>query len=120
VKAIIAEVTSRPQRPSAAMSHRPPERFRRKQSLALELTGPALASAHLHYRHVNQAGRWQSAIMERKGAAYASAIPAAYTDSPYPLQYYFELKSAPDRAWLYPGFPPDLAGQPYYVIHGAA
>ena len=106
VKAAIAEATGRPQRPSAAMqpsSH--PNRFRRKQPLALELTGPALASARLHYRHVNQAERWQSVVMDRKGAAYVAAIPAAYTDSPYPLQYYFELKSAPDRAWLYPGFP---------------
>jgi hypothetical protein len=118
VQAAVKEAISRPQRPSAAMSHRPPERFRRKQPLALELTGPALASARLHYRPVNQAVRWQSVIMDRKGAAYAAAIPAAYTDSPFPLQYYFELKSGPDRAWLYPGFPPDLAGQPYYVIQG--
>jgi len=54
--------------------------------------------------------------MDRKELAYVAAIPSAYTDSPYPLQYYFELKSAPDRAWLHPGFPADLAGQPYYVI----
>ena len=116
VKAAIAEATGRPQRPSITMRHRAPERFRRKQPLALELTGPVLASARLHYRHVNQAERWQTVVMDRKGAAYAASIPAAYTDSPYPLQYYFELKSAPDRAWLHPGFPPDLAGQPYYVI----
>jgi hypothetical protein len=116
VKAAIAEATGRPQRSSAAMQHRPPDRFRRGQALALELTGPVLASARLHYRHVNQAERWQSAIMDRKGNAYVAAIPSEYTDSPFPLQYYFELKSAPDRAWLYPGFPANLAGQPYYVI----
>ena len=72
--------------------------------------------ARLHFRHVNQAERWQSTVMDRKGAAYVAAIPGTYTDSPYPLQYYFELKSAPDRAWLHPGFPKDLAGQPYYVV----
>ena len=119
VKAAIAEATGRPQRPSAAMRHRPPDRFRRKQALALELTGPVLASARLQYRHVNQAERWQSAVMDRKGNAYVAAIPSEYTDSPFPLQYYFELKSAPDRAWLYPGFPADLAGQPYYVIRSS-
>jgi hypothetical protein len=86
--------------------------------LALELTGPVLASVRLHYRHVNHAERWQSTLMDRKGLAYVAAIPSGYTDSPYPLQYYFELKSAPDRAWLHPGFPADLAGQPYYVIRG--
>jgi hypothetical protein len=77
-----------------------------------------LVSARLHYRHVNQAERWQSSVMDRKGQTYVAAIPGAYTDSPYPLEYYFELKSAPDRAWLHPGFPADLAGQPYYMIRG--
>jgi hypothetical protein len=118
VKAAIAEATGRPRRPSAAVRHRAPDRFRRRQALELELTGPVLASVRLHYRHVNHAERWQSAVMDRKGPAYVAAIPSAYTDSPYPLQYYFELKSAADRAWLHPGFPADLAGQPYYVIRG--
>lgn len=119
VKAAIAEATGRPQRPSVAMRHRSPERFQPKQPVALELMCPVVASARVHYRHVNQAERWQSVVMDRKGAAYHTAIPGAYTDSPYALQYYFELKSAPDRAWLFPGFPPDLAGQPYYVIRAA-
>jgi hypothetical protein len=65
---------------------------------------------------VNQAERWQSAMLDRASAGYVGTIPADYTDSPYPLQYYFELKSAPDQAWLYPGLPPDLAGQPYFVL----
>jgi len=116
VKAAIAEALGRPQRPFVAMRHNTPDRFRRRQPLRLELSGPAVASARLYYRHVNQVERWQSGEMDRRGTAYVATIPGAYTDSPYPLQYYFELKSAPDRAWLYPGFPPDLAGPPYYVI----
>lgn len=120
VKAAIVEATSRPRWPSAEMRHQAPNRFRRARPLALELTGPVLASARLHYRHVNQAERWQSAVMNRKGPAYVATIPGAYTDSPYPLQYYFELKSAPDRAWLFPGFPADLAGSPYIVVRGAS
>ncbi len=116
VNAAIAEAVGRPRRSSVPMRHRAPDRFRRSQPLELALSGPVLASVELHYRHVNQAERWRSAVMDRKGSAYVAAIPSAYTDSPYPLQYYFELKSAPDRAWLHPGFPPDLAGQPYYVV----
>ncbi len=119
VKSAIAEATGRPHRPSAAMLHRPPQRFDREQPLTLELAGPALVSARVFYRHVNQAERWQSAVMDRKGRAYLAAIPAVYTDSPFPLQYYFELKSAPDRAWMHPGFPSDLAGPPYYMIRAA-
>jgi hypothetical protein len=116
VKAAIAEATGRPERPFAAMQHRPPKRFDRKHPLMLELAGPVLASVRLHYRHVNQAERWQSAVMERKGQAYVASIPGAYTDSPYPLQYYFELKTAPNRAWLHPGFPSNLAAPTYYRV----
>ena len=119
VRAAVAEATGHPQRPSPVMRHRVSDRFQRKQPLALEITCAAPASARLYYRHVNQAERWQSAVMDRTGPAHVGAIPGTYTDSPYPLQYYFELKSAPDRAWLYPGFPPDLAGPPYYIIRGA-
>ena len=85
----------------------------------VEVTSPVPVEARLYYRHVNQAERWQSVSMERKGASQVAAIPGSYTDSPYPLQYYFELKSAPDRAWLYPGFPADLAGQPYFVLRSS-
>jgi hypothetical protein len=98
------------------MRHTPPAKFRRSDSLPVALAGPAVASAVLRYRHVNQAERWQSATMDRTGSTYVAAIPAGYTDTPYPLQYYFELKSAPDKAWLHPGFAPDLANQPYYVV----
>jgi len=119
VKAAIAEAVGHPVRPSVEMRHRVPDRFRRKQTLALEIAGPAVAAARLYYRHVNQAERWRIAVMDHKGASYVSAIPGPYTDSAYPLQYYFELKSA-DRAWLHPGFPADLAGPPYYVVGGLA
>ena len=118
IRAAIGEATGRPQRPSASVRHAVPGSFLRKQPLDLQLTSPMLATARLHYRHVNQAERWCSVLMDRKGPAYVASIPGAYTGSPYPLQYYFELRSGPDRAWMYPGLPPDLAGQPYFVILG--
>lgn len=116
VKAAVAEATGRPVRPSVATRHQVPGRFRRNETLTLEIAGP-LASARLYYRHVNQAERWRVAGMDRKGASYVAAIPGEYTDSAYPLQYYFELKSE-GRAWLHPGFPKDLAGAPYFVVRG--
>ena len=54
--------------------------------------------------------------MERRDNAYRASIPPSYTDSPYPLQYYFECKKGPENAWLYPGFAPSLANQPYFVL----
>ena len=116
IKAAISEATGRPRRASVAVRHAPPEDFRRARTVALELRAPVLTSARLYYRHVNQAERWQSVTMDRTAASYVATIPAAYADSPYPLQYYFELKSAPDQAWIFPGFPADLSGSPYHVI----
>ena len=118
VATAIAEAVGRPQRPRIAVRHRPPQRFQRRQPVELTLSAPGLISASLYYRHVNQAERWNAILMNRSGSTYIAAIPSAYSDSPYSLQYYFELKSAPDRSSLHPGFPADLAGQPYYVIRG--
>jgi len=49
-----------------------------------------------------------------------SAIPASYTASNYPLQYYFELRRSTGEAWLYPGLTSDLANQPYFVVQPVA
>ena len=81
------------------MRHTPPARFTPKQAARVERGKPMRRAGRLYYRHVNQAERWESVEL-RDGAA---AIPASYTDSPYPLQYYFEFHTAPDQAWLYPG-----------------
>ena len=54
---------------------------------------PSLVSARMYYRHVNQAERFESAEMQARDNRYRAAIPAGYTQSLYPLQYYFELKT---------------------------
>jgi hypothetical protein len=54
--------------------------------------------------------------MQQSGASHKAAIPAAYTDSPYLLQYYFELRTA-TSATLHPPFNPTLSNQPYYAVH---
>ena len=116
VKAAVEEATGRPRRFATPIRHSPPDRFHRGQAITLELSGPMLASARLYYRHVNQAERWQSIDMDRTSSSYRATIPSEYTASLYPLQYYFELRSDPDNAWISPGFPPDLSGPPYHVI----
>lgn len=54
--------------------------------------------------------------MSVAGGAHRAAIPAAYADSPYPLEYYFEVMEPSGRAWLYPGIGADLASLPYIVL----
>jgi hypothetical protein len=78
-----------------------------------------VASVRLYYRHVNQAERFESTEMQAQANAYRAAIPAAYTDSPFPLQYYFAVRESPEKVWLYPGFAPDLLNRPYFVVQRA-
>jgi hypothetical protein len=119
VDAAIAEVLGRPRREAADCDHHPPAGFRAKEDVPIAITvekGRKLVSARLHYRHVNQAERYLSTEMDVHDNVCRAAIPANYTDSPYPLQYYFEFREGPGKAWLYPGFAASLANQPYVVL----
>jgi hypothetical protein len=111
-----------PRRETINCRQRAAARFIPKQPLPIEVSLPARkesVTATLYYRHVNQAERYQSQKMQSRGGVFHAAIPAEYTDSPYPLQYYFEFKQGAGTAWLYPGFDPDLLNQPYFVLRGA-
>jgi len=65
---------------------------------------------------VPQAERFNLPAIERREQHYRAKIPATYSDSSYPLEYYFEVKSMTGKALLYPGFGKDLTNQPYFVI----
>jgi hypothetical protein len=118
VRQAIREVLSSPERRSVPCRHTPATEFLpgRPHEVALSLEKSAGRSARLYYRHVNQAELWRSEEMQWRENSYRAAIPAEYTASPYPLQYYFELRDEPDNAWLYPGFGPELSNQPYFVM----
>jgi hypothetical protein len=74
------------------------------------------SSVRLFYRHVDQAERFQSLDMQAHDNRCRAEIPADYTNSPYPLEYYFEVRERPSTAALYPGFSAGLNNQPYYVV----
>ncbi|HEU0095099.1 MAG TPA: hypothetical protein VFQ52_01495, partial [Rhizomicrobium sp.] len=111
----VARALSAYERPSVASHHVAPDSFRAGTALPLSLTTGQGVSVRLFYRHVNHAERWRSVAMQQAGADFTATIPADYTDSPFPLQYYFEL-SRPDAAWLYPAFNATLSNQPYYAV----
>jgi hypothetical protein len=118
VRSAVQEALSRPQRAMVACRHTPADRFRPGEPLAVELSlekGNG-RSILLHYRHVNQAERWKKTEMQARDNRYSAAIPAAYTQSAYALQYYFELRDATNPPRLYPGFQPDLSNQPYFLV----
>jgi hypothetical protein len=70
-------------------------------------------TVRLHYRHVNQAENYQVMEMTRNGDEYQATIPASYTQSPFPIQYYFEVRDGAAHAWLEPGLGKALDKQPY-------
>src|SRR5262249_45815178 len=113
----IKEALGRPRRPMFSCHHTPPAKFRGGQPPEIELAVDKVSkpvSVRLYYRHVNQAERYESTLMDGRDNRFRATVPGSYTDSNYPLEYYFELKQAPDVASLFPGFGADLTYQPYF------
>jgi hypothetical protein len=104
-------------RPRPAVRHAVPRSFERSRPLAIELEAPGAEAVRLRYRHTNQAEPWETGTMVREGDGWHGTIPAGYTDSVFPLQYYFELVLATSAAVvLWPGFEPSWANTPYRVV----
>lgn len=121
VRRAVQAALGKPAAPQGHWSHTPARQVCKGSALPVELTLKETSQApdvsvRLHFRHVNQAEDYQ--VLEMKpgaGGAFHAAIPADYTDSPFALEYYFTL-SAPESAWLLPGFDPNAPAQPYYVV----
>ena len=111
--------------PSLAGLHTPPNSFSRGESFSV-VAHVARMSKHmmisrlqLRFRRVNQAETWRGIEMEKSGSEYRATIPAEYTNSPFPLQYYFLIKTVSDGVWLHPGIERRWNGQPYFVVRQA-
>ncbi|MDQ2840065.1 MAG: hypothetical protein M3Y72_03305 [Acidobacteriota bacterium] len=118
----IQAVIQATRRLSIPCRHTPPQSFQPGKSLSLSLSlintkrHSLPSSVLLRYRHVNQAERWHSAEMQQADRSFKSAIPGDYTNSPFPLEYYFELRQGSSEAWFYPAFNAALSNQPYFAI----
>jgi hypothetical protein len=117
VPALIQQVLGNSPRPLVEARHTPARQFQRGKALpiTLQLQKPAGVSVLLHYRHVNQAERYQTVEMTASNGVHSASIPPDYTDSDYPLAYYFEIHNE-SEALLYPGLPGQLTGTPYFVV----
>ncbi|MBV9171368.1 MAG: hypothetical protein JOZ81_14925 [Chloroflexi bacterium] len=108
--------------PSLEYDHVPPAGIESGKPVGIEVrvndSGPL--SVDLHYRHVNQAEAYVVAPMTANDRVYSATIPGEYTDSPYPLQYFFTLRHDRGQPWRYPALTADFANQPYLVIRRRA
>jgi hypothetical protein len=119
----VARATATSEMVAVRCRHAPPPRFVPGQALPLTVNAPsadALRSIVCRYRHVNQAERFEQMPMTPASGAWQGAIPAFYTQSPYPLQYYFVVTPADGRESLYPGLGAEWLGTPYFVVSRAA
>ena len=98
-KAAITAALAVPARGSIACSHTPEPHLRDKEPLYVELKAPQTGSARLWYRHFNQAERWQTVEMLPlpDSDRFRASIDASFTQSPYPVQYYFEVRLQPGK-----------------------
>jgi hypothetical protein len=137
---VVLEKPKRDEPQLLAEFHTPPPSFRRDQPLTIIANTHKAGGLWLRYRHVNQAETWQMVEMELAEKNYRAVIPADYTDSPFPLQYHFQIRAsacgvAPTAgptaartvtpqaetgvARLHPGLQPGWRGQPYFVVRQA-
>ena len=118
IERVLKIVNSTPVRPLVGAEHTPAGRFSSGQAVPIRLILRFGISKRvvMHYRHINHAESWQSVKLERNGDAFHAEIPADYTISRYPLQYYFEVMTGPMEATLIPQLDANLANVPYYIM----
>ena len=100
------------------LRHTPPASFRPGTDVVLtaESDGPFDGTVVLHYRHLNQGEHYRTVELD----AGTATVPGDYTDSPYPLVYFFTVRHADGDAWIVPGLDETLANQPYHVVRQEA
>jgi hypothetical protein len=103
--------------------HTVPPPFHRGEEIHIELelrseAGEA-ALVRLHHRHLDQSRRYVVIEMQPLADRYVATVPREASDSPYPLQYFFEVRDTRGHAHLYPGLDTDLSNQPYFLVSGS-
>ena len=117
VQAAIKLTLGRPARKPTDAQHQVPGAFKRGEDLGLSISVPSGATAvRLHYRQLNQAENYVVVEMTPNDSQFETAIPAEYTHTDFPLEYFFEVRKAQGTAELHPGFAPELTNQPYFVV----
>lgn len=104
------------------VSHQAPDSFSPGAELPVEvsLDGPLTGGVALHYRHLNQGEDYVVAELAGEGQKYTGSIPADYTDSAYPLTYFFTVRDSAGDAWIVPGLDQTLSNQPYHLVRRQA
>ena len=119
IRRAIREVNKPQQRIFATCRHTPAKIFHpgKPISIDLETDDPSIRGANLYYRRVNQAIDWQMQPMKIRKGRYVATIPAGYTETRYPMEYYFGIDLGKAGQAIYPGLDPNLSNMPYFVLN---
>jgi hypothetical protein len=116
----IASVLARPRRLPVSAHHAPVASFDPGKplevSFAFNANHPG-RKVSLVYRQADQSQSWRSVEMRAQDNEFRATVPSDYTQSPYPIQYFFEVNE-PGGSTVFPGFGPDLSNQPYILVRG--
>jgi hypothetical protein len=112
----LSAVDARPAMSAIKFSHTPPTSFKPGEPLIITISKLAASKATLFYRHVNQAERWQTMVMSQSTAGLSASIPSEYTQSTFPLQYYFVVPGANSGLVSLPQWDAAMSNQPYYAV----
>ena len=115
LESLLKATTSPTRRPVFTAQHTPARTFSAGTTLNVAVHTTGSDAAELYYRHVNQGERWRSIAMQRSHNGFAANIPADYTASAYPLQYYFVLRRGSESGY-HPEFNATLSNQPYFTV----
>ncbi len=116
IQRAVQAAMARPKRLDVICDHKPVTQFSVGQALSIEAATPTGArQVHLFYRRVNQALQWESVPMIATGKKHRATIPAEYTRTNFPLQYYFAVETTKGPA-LHPGLDENFMNQPYFVV----
>jgi hypothetical protein len=120
IKAVLSE-SSAPPPHFPADAHVPIASFHRGQPLFIKFEhrgNPKPTAINLHFRRVNQGEIWQSTAMVLMQDTFRGQIPGSYANSPFPIQYYFEIRARTGVPLLYPGLSlsSGMYAQPYFVV----
>jgi hypothetical protein len=114
---LLALVQQRTTRSRVSLTHKPSERFSRGRVLEIvaQTRVPTDSTVQLLYRHAHQAEAWQEMPMTVAGLNLRAAIPGSFTETVYPIIYYFVIHSREAAAAMIPGLGEGLDHMPYYV-----
>jgi hypothetical protein len=117
----IAQILKPLTRPTLKIEHTPAAKLARGSAFPIEgkTQLPAGAAAELRYRHIHQAEAWQSLPMTVSSERVNAEIPGAYTDTAFPIQYYFMVRHPNRSTTLVPGLGESLTTQPYFLVRTA-